>query len=93
MGSVSELSLDFKPPYTPKTISGFLREVSVIGDYSKRLLKIEDFLKCLEEERKKIEAFKRELPLCMLLMNDGGFGFFQKEKKSLFIYLFLRFGS
>lgn len=88
MGSVSELSLDFKPPHTPKTISGFLREVSVIGDCSKRLLKIEDFLKCLEEERKKIEAFKRELPFCMILMNDGGFGFFKKEKK---VYLFIYF--
>ena len=72
MGSLSELSLDFKPSYTPRTISEFLREVSMIGDCSKRLLKIEDFLKCLEEERKKIDAFKRELPFCMLLMNDGG---------------------
>lgn len=71
MGSLSELSLDFKPSYTPKTISEFLREVSMIGDCSKRLLKIEDFLKCLEEERKKIDAFKRELPFCMLLMNDA----------------------
>ena len=25
----------------------------------------------LEEERKKIDVFKRELPLCMLLLNEG----------------------
>jgi hypothetical protein len=26
----------------------------------------------LEDERRKIEAFKRELPLCMVLVTDGG---------------------
>lgn len=71
MGSASELTLDFKPSYTPKSIGGFLREVSMIGDCSKRLVKLEDFLQCLEEERRKIDAFKRELPICMLLINDA----------------------
>ncbi|KAF3781309.1 hypothetical protein EJ110_NYTH36710 [Nymphaea thermarum] len=32
--------------------------------------KLEDFLNRLEEERLKIDAFKRELPLCMQLLND-----------------------
>ncbi|XP_010263747.1 PREDICTED: myb family transcription factor EFM [Nelumbo nucifera] len=72
MGSTSpELSLDFKPTYVPQTISGFLRELSTIGDISQRSSKLDDYVKRLEEEMKKIEAFKRELPLCMLLLNDA----------------------
>lgn len=33
--------------------------------------KLEDFLARLEEERLKIDAFKRELPLCMQLLTNG----------------------
>lgn len=76
MGSSSELSLDFNPCHTPKMISGFVREVSRIRDHSERLLKVQDFLKSLEEERNKIDAFKRELPFCMILVNEGGCFFF-----------------
>lgn len=32
---------------------------------------IREFLACLEEERKKIEGFERELPLCMQLLSNG----------------------
>jgi hypothetical protein len=72
MGSVPpELSLDFRPSFVPKTISDFLREVSMIGSVSERASKFDDFVKRLEEEMKKIDAFKRELPLCMILLNDG----------------------
>ncbi|KAG9440726.1 hypothetical protein H6P81_020891 [Aristolochia fimbriata] len=71
MGSSSELSLDLKPSFTPKTIAGLLREVSGIGDGCERSSKLEDYVKCLEEERRKIDAFKRELPLCMLLLSDA----------------------
>uniref|UniRef100_A0A5B7AQN9 HTH myb-type domain-containing protein n=1 Tax=Davidia involucrata TaxID=16924 RepID=A0A5B7AQN9_DAVIN len=71
MGSIPpQLSLDFKPTYIPKTISEFLREISTIGNVSERLLKVDDFVQRLEEEMRKIDAFKRELPLCMLLLND-----------------------
>ncbi|KAA8536163.1 hypothetical protein F0562_028641 [Nyssa sinensis] len=66
-----ELSLDFKPTYIPKTIGEFLRELSTIGIVSERLLKLDDFVKRLEEEMRKIDAFKRELPICMLLVNDA----------------------
>lgn len=72
MGSFSELSLDLNPCYISKMISGFTREVSVIKDPSEKLLKVQDILKSLEEERKKIEAFKRELPFCMVLVIEGG---------------------
>ncbi|CAK7329810.1 unnamed protein product [Dovyalis caffra] len=79
MGSVPpELSLDFvRPsttkalPFLPKTITDFLREVSMIGDAAVKVLKVDGFLKDLEEEKRKIDAFKRELPLCMLLLNDA----------------------
>ncbi|KAI7744153.1 hypothetical protein M8C21_033354 [Ambrosia artemisiifolia] len=33
--------------------------------------KLEEFLSCLEEERLKIDAFKRELPLCMQLLTNA----------------------
>ncbi|WOG96647.1 hypothetical protein DCAR_0415983 [Daucus carota subsp. sativus] len=33
--------------------------------------KLEDFLSCLEKECNEIEAFKRELPLCMQLLNNA----------------------
>ncbi|XP_068654257.1 myb family transcription factor EFM-like [Aristolochia californica] len=71
MGSSSELSLDFKPSFISKTIAGLLREVSGIKDGCEKFSKLEDYVKCLEEERRKIDAFKRELPLCMFLLSDA----------------------
>ncbi|KAF2305849.1 hypothetical protein GH714_008368 [Hevea brasiliensis] len=72
MGSIPhELSLDFRPTYVPKTMSDILKEVSMIGDVSEKVSKLDGFLKGLEEEMRKIDAFKRELPLCMLLLNDA----------------------
>ncbi|KAH0459623.1 hypothetical protein IEQ34_012437 [Dendrobium chrysotoxum] len=60
MGSlVPELGLDLKL-FTKKTVGCFL----------KNEMKLKDFVSLLEEERQKIEAFKRELPLCMILVND-----------------------
>ncbi|CAK9179713.1 unnamed protein product [Ilex paraguariensis] len=66
-----ELSLDVRSTYIPKTISEFIGEVSMIGNVSERLTKVDDFVKRLEEEMRKIDAFKRELPLSMLLLNDA----------------------
>ncbi|KAJ4830095.1 hypothetical protein Tsubulata_017778 [Turnera subulata] len=72
MGSVpGELSLDFRPTFVPKTISDFLKEVSLIADVSEKASRVNSFVDGLEEEMKKIDAFKRELPLCMLLLNDA----------------------
>ncbi|XP_062022464.1 transcription factor HHO1-like [Rosa rugosa] len=72
MGSVPpELSLDFRPSFVPKTITDFLKEVSLIGNVTERHSKLDDFVKRLEEEMRKIDAFKRELPLCMFLLNDA----------------------
>lgn len=66
-----ELSLDCRPTFVPRTIAEFLGEMSMIGDASERVCKIDDYVRRLEDEMRKIDAFKRELPLCMLLVNDG----------------------
>ncbi|KAK0581176.1 hypothetical protein LWI29_011016 [Acer saccharum] len=82
MGSVPpELSLDFRPAsatrttktcaFVPKTINDFLREVSMIDDVSEKVSRLDGFVKGLEDEMRKIDAFKRELPLCMFLLNDA----------------------
>ncbi|XVE93315.1 hypothetical protein REPUB_Repub01dG0181000 [Reevesia pubescens] len=72
MGSVPpELSLDCRPTFVPKPISNFLKEVSLIRNVSAKASKLDAFVKGLEEEMRKIDAFKRELPLCMLLLNDA----------------------
>ncbi|XP_058075692.1 myb family transcription factor EFM [Magnolia sinica] len=64
MGSPSELSLDFKP-------NSFSLLLKSFGDQPDQTQKMEDVLACLEAERHKIDAFKRELPLCMKLLNDA----------------------
>uniref|UniRef100_A0A2P2JI18 Uncharacterized protein MANES_12G093900 n=1 Tax=Rhizophora mucronata TaxID=61149 RepID=A0A2P2JI18_RHIMU len=66
-----ELSLDLSLSYFPKTIGEFLGEVSGIRDGSQKLSKLDDYVQRLEEEMRKIEAFKRELPLSMLLLKDA----------------------
>ncbi|CAH9079722.1 unnamed protein product [Cuscuta epithymum] len=72
MGSVPpELSLGCKPASDSTTITGFLHGISTIESVSDRVSKIDDYIRRLEEEMRKIDAFKRELPLCMLLLNDA----------------------
>ncbi|XP_027160972.1 transcription factor HHO2-like [Coffea eugenioides] len=57
--------------YVPKTIDELVGQVSMIGNVAEKLLKLDDYVTKLEDEMKKIDAFKRELPLCMLLLNDA----------------------
>lgn len=65
MASPSELTLDCKP----HSYSMLLKSV---GEQSTdQTQKLEEFLARLEEERLKIDAFKRELPLCMQLLTNG----------------------
>ncbi|XP_028765812.1 LOW QUALITY PROTEIN: transcription factor HHO6-like [Neltuma alba] len=73
MGSLPppQLSLDLRPTFVPKTITDFLYEVSTIAHASDKLSRLDDFVNRLEEEMRKIDAFRRELPLCMLLLNDA----------------------
>nr|GME11031.1 transcription factor HHO2-like [Ipomoea batatas] len=62
--------LDSRPPVVLRTITEFLREISMIGNVSEKVERIDDRVRRLEDEMRKIDAFKRELPLCMVLLND-----------------------
>ncbi|CAL9762230.1 unnamed protein product [Musa acuminata subsp. burmannicoides] len=64
MASPAELSLDYKP-------NSYTMIQKQIGEQPDQTQKIQDFLARLEEERHKIDAFKRELPLCMQLLNNA----------------------
>lgn len=65
MASPSELSLDCKPHSYSMLLKSF-------GDQTHdQTQKLEDFLSRLEEERIKIDMFKRELPLCMQLLSSA----------------------
>ncbi|KAI3805625.1 hypothetical protein L1987_28173 [Smallanthus sonchifolius] len=69
MASASDLSLECKShsySILSKTIGH--EQVSIGHDQT---LKLEEFLSRLEEERLKIDAFKRELPLCMQLLTNA----------------------
>jgi len=68
-----EPSLDLSLAFVPgRTVRQILGEVARSEDGSRRMATLQDFLKKLEDEKRKIESFKRELPLCMVLVNDGG---------------------
>lgn len=76
MGSAttSELALDLRPPSSAavrRSVAGLVREAAMAGEG--RVAKLEEYLRGLEEERRKIEGFRRELPLCMLILSDGGY--------------------
>jgi SHAQKYF class myb-like DNA-binding protein len=47
-----------------------MTHLSSIANSSERLLKLDEFVKSLEDEMRKIDVFKRELPLATLLIND-----------------------
>ncbi|KAJ7547070.1 hypothetical protein O6H91_08G067400 [Diphasiastrum complanatum] len=69
MGSSAELTLGCR-----KSQMHLSRESSAIvfvGEQLKHMQQLEDKLIALEEERRKVDAFKRELPLCMQLLNDA----------------------
>lgn len=72
MASSSELTLDCKPQnsYSMLLKSFGGDQIGAINDQT-QTQKLEDFLSRLEEERLKIDAFKRELPLCMQLLNNA----------------------
>ncbi|KAL1545739.1 myb family transcription factor EFM isoform X1 [Salvia divinorum] len=68
MGEISkQLNLDF----VPKTISDVLSHVSRIDNLSMKSSKLDFHIRLLEEELRKVDAFKRELPYCMNLLQDA----------------------
>ncbi|XP_073041405.1 transcription factor HHO2-like [Primulina eburnea] len=72
MGSLmaSELSLD-RRVLSATSLGGFLTQGSRIHDQSERIAKLDDYVYGLQVEIKKIEVFKRELPLCMGIVNEA----------------------
>ncbi|RDX63539.1 Transcription factor HHO5, partial [Mucuna pruriens] len=66
-----DLSLDLTLGFVPKPISLFLGDVSGNRDKPEKVATLDGFVQRLENELNKVEAFKRELPLSMLLLNDG----------------------
>lgn len=66
-----ELSLDLSLGFVPKPISLFFADVSANRNNTDKVATLDGFVQRLEDELRKVEAFKRELPLCMLLLNDG----------------------
>ena len=66
-----QLNLDLTLASVPKTVSHFLNNVAQTKDMSQKLSMLDDLVHSLEDEMKKVLAFKRELPLSILLLNDG----------------------
>ncbi|KFK30344.1 hypothetical protein AALP_AA7G249300 [Arabis alpina] len=65
------LNLNLSMYSLAKPLSQFLDEVSRIQDNHSKLFEIDGYVEKLEEEKKKIDVFKRELPLCMLLITEA----------------------
>jgi len=69
MGSPSELTLGCRLSAT--SYSSVLKAINLASDQFERTRRLDEYLKGLEDERRKIEAFKRALPYCMHLLNDA----------------------
>ncbi|KAI3701474.1 hypothetical protein L6452_26580 [Arctium lappa] len=70
MASASELSLECKP-HSYSMLLKTIGDQQLSNNGHDQTQKIEEFLSRLEEERLKIDAFKRELPLCMQLLTNA----------------------
>nr|GEV57352.1 myb family transcription factor EFM [Tanacetum cinerariifolium] len=69
MAPASELSLECKP-HSYSMLLKTIGEQQLTNGHD-QTQKLEEFLSRLEEERLKIDAFKRELPLCMQLLTNA----------------------
>ncbi|XP_021296851.1 transcription factor HHO5-like [Herrania umbratica] len=65
-----DLSLSLKPSYVPKSISNLLEDLSKIDNESDKLSVLSDYICKHQEELSTVEALKRELPQCRLLLMD-----------------------
>lgn len=75
--NMSDISKQLNLDFVPKSISDVLSQVSRIDDCSMKSSKLDIHIQLLEEELRKVDAFKRELPYCMKLLQDGNFFSFQ----------------
>jgi hypothetical protein len=75
MGSPIDLTLGCSTP-APNS-NGYRSDViqktgsAFLGGHLESLRKAQEYLRSLEEERLKVEGFKRELPSCIHLLEDG----------------------
>lgn len=71
------MCLDLESSFYPRTFNELLKEaIILIEDRKRRLSKLLEFMDYIEEEKRKVEPFKQELPFTMILLNDGVFSFF-----------------
>lgn len=71
VSNLPELTLDLSPPAASPFIPDFLCCFPVAEKWdSDDLSKLNDFIHSLQNELNKVEAFKRELPLSVFLLND-----------------------
>lgn len=66
-----ELNIDLNCCFSAKSFSDLLTEVSLMDDIPMKLSALNDYVYFLEQEQRKVDAFKRELPLSVILLNDG----------------------
>ncbi|XP_073119880.1 transcription factor HHO5-like [Henckelia pumila] len=57
--------------YVPKTIAQILIDVSTTEDVSRKIMILEFHVQAMEEEARRIDAYKRQLPHCMHLLEDA----------------------
>ncbi|XP_075515638.1 myb family transcription factor EFM-like [Primulina tabacum] len=57
--------------YVPKSIAQILIDVSTIDDVSKKVKILEFHVQALEEEMRRIDGFKRQLPHCIHFLEDA----------------------
>jgi hypothetical protein len=70
MGSPADLALGHRAE-APVTTGNLFKVAPSSIDKVDRNQLLDEYLKALEDERRKIEAFKRELPHCMQLLDYG----------------------
>jgi len=53
-------------------------------DFAEKIQRCGEYVEALEEERRKIQVFERELPLCLELVTQGFVPFFKKKSWTIF---------
>lgn len=87
------LNLDLNSDFVTKPVSDFLSGLSPLDHTSNKVEKLEHYIHLLEDEMRKIQVFQRELPLSMLLLNDGMLFFLSTGTDlilCIYIYLYMR---
>lgn len=62
-------------------------------NFSEKMQRTQEYIEALEEERRKIQVFQRELPLCLDLVIQGTFHshFVCFSSNSIFLWVFFFF--